>query len=152
MSQLDIIRNIPNPYKPWNNTKLSMKQFVGRQEELEFFDYMIDDFEKTSRLQNGLIIGAKSIGKTTLLEKAEQKLTNSFAVVKCQLSMYENIQPVEFFIELFDKVINEYEEWDGFLNSEEVQEWKNVIYGYAKEGSDYSRRVSRVKNLWTYLG
>jgi len=96
MTQLNVINNIPNPYKPWSSTKLSAKQFIGRKEELEYFDYMIDEFKKTFRLENVLIIGKKSIGKTSLLEKIEQKLTNSFAVTRYPLSTNETKRPVRF--------------------------------------------------------
>lgn len=145
MIDLELIRNTPNPYKPEAETNLSNAQFIGRIEELNTISTLVDDFQNTGKINNILITGHRSIGKTALLEQYEHRLESIFALYKKKLSLYQTEDILEFFIELIDYILDQFESSEGFFDETQIEIWRNLIY----QGNDNSNYIDRKLQLAT---
>ncbi len=150
----DVLRTIANPYKPENEIILSGKQFIGREQELLLIDTLIREYHETGKLENILLVGVKTIGKTVLLEQFEQKLSSSFAIYHKELSKQEPQDITEFFVSLIDELINQFAEnysantdleKDSIFEPKQVEIWKSLIY----QGEHGSKFINRKLTLAT---
>ena len=136
------IKRIRNPYKPYAKTNLPNGQFIGRTDELEQLEYSIDDYIKMQEMtDNYMIIGEKSVGKSTLLSEYKKKLSGNFEIYSITLSSepktLENINL--FFEDIFHEIFMGYE--DEMLD-EDVDffshEFHEVWFKY-RSGKDISK-------------
>jgi hypothetical protein len=146
-----MLRGIANPYKSFNSKSFSDDQFIGRNKEVEIINNLIDDFSETGTFsKNILITGERSIGKTTLLEYYRRILSNNFATYPIELSRYETKTIEDFFIELVDYFIRQYDgESDsisGFLDSEQITIWRTIKFKGSDPNSTFATRELNIIN------
>ena len=63
---IEIVKDLANPYYPLTS-RVSDKDFIGREDQLKKLRLVLDDYTRTARLKNILISGEKSVGKSTLV-------------------------------------------------------------------------------------
>ena len=74
-----------NPYQ-YNYLDMDEKLFLGRERILNKFDKIIEQMEFT---KNYLIVGDKTIGKSSLLRFLEKRFNNYYATVNIELSKFQ---------------------------------------------------------------
>lgn len=101
------LRDIPNPYQPYSEIK-SESFFIGRKNEIEKIINGLNESIESGINRNFLIIGDKSIGKSSLLHILRQKLLPlKFLTVNFVVNQNKIESSLIFFKELFDAIINE---------------------------------------------
>jgi Cdc6-like AAA superfamily ATPase len=138
------IRKIPNPYFT-TSSKLSSIEFVGRTEQVAKLHMILDDYQRTSNLQNIFISGEKSIGKSCLLNKYRQILQHyNFAVFETELQRNANIpiEEFEFFKVFFDELFEKYAPpEDNFFNEQQCEIWFSLTRDNYFHESDFQQRA-----------
>jgi len=99
------LRDIPNPYNATEEIR-NEKYFIGRNKEIEKITSAFDDFTKSGVKKNYLIIGGKSVGKSSFLNILRNKLkTKEFLSVPFIINKNKIITPLIFFKELIDSIL-----------------------------------------------
>jgi hypothetical protein len=142
---IDTIKGLPNPYLPITH-KVVEKEFVGREGAVDMLRKMLGESESGRRLSNILIIGEKSIGKSTLLNRYREILEdNNFVLYETELTRdtRQTIDEFEFFKELFGDLFTRFGPPDGsFFDQQQTQIWFELTMGeYHSESSIIDRRL-----------
>lgn len=112
------LHELPNPYKPFDEIK-NEKLFVSRRKEINKVEQAIDNYLSSGVRRNFVVIGDKSLGKSSFLHQLKTKF-----ILKDFLTVYFTLTPKKaetelvFFKELFDSIISAGEEND-FLHRTE---------------------------------
>ncbi len=123
------IKSISNPYD-YSTHRLNSSQFIGREKHIDNLVLMLEEFKKTSRAKNVLISGDKSIGKSSLLYRFEQKLLDyNFFTYNIELSKDKSSKTDEFdfFKELFNTIFEKFSPIeDTCLDSVQQEIWYSL--------------------------
>lgn len=137
------LKNISDPYFP-NTTKLSKKQFVGREVEINLIYKILDDYSKSSTFKNILITGEKSIGKSTLVNRIKQMFEDYNIItyyVELPRDESVSINEMEFFKDLIDELFDKYSPPDGsFFDQQQSEIWYSLTRDKYEHSSDYQDR------------
>ena len=146
-------KTLRNPYKPYNLTNIQAGGFVGRKDELEYIEYGISDFLKENRIdENILIIGEKSIGKSTLLKQFINMLDDNYEVYFKELSKERSYDTTRiFFEEIFHRIIMDYENEiidneNDFFSVEFFNEWVEFYNGNHGEVNPRKLNIQKFPN------
>jgi AAA+ ATPase superfamily predicted ATPase len=139
------LRRLPNPYHITSH--LYSRQFVGRENEIEKFKQILEKYRKTATLNNVIISGSKSIGKSTLLNRFIQLLENyNFIVYTVDIGRDPSIKinEFEFFKDLINELFEKYGQPDGdFFDNEQCEIWFSLTSNEYKHNSDFKDRKIR---------
>lgn len=139
------LRKISNPYQIM--PRLDKKQFVGRENEIEKFKQILEQYRKTAKLRNVIIRGNKSIGKSTLLHRYKQLLENyNFIVYEVDIGRDSSIEinEFEFFKDLINELFEKYGSPDGdFFDNEQCEIWFSLTSDKFNHSSDFKDRKIR---------
>jgi hypothetical protein len=142
------MRDIPNPYTATEEIKHE-KMFVGRNKEIDKVLSAVDDYLKSGIKKNFLIIGGKSIGKSSFLNIIKQKLiTKQLLAVPVVINKNKITSALTFFKELIDNIF-EYGSSVDLLNKKKEDEkytqkeiWESLTtYGVHEGSSKYDRSI-----------
>ena len=115
------IKKQTNPYKPYDNTIVKTGYFVGRDYPLEYLKLVLEGSQQTGELnENILIIGEKSVGKSTLLEEIRKILLGNYEIYSKEFSKRSNaIEDTNYFFEeiIHDLLIN----YESEMGDEEIE-------------------------------
>ncbi|MBW1741559.1 MAG: AAA family ATPase [Deltaproteobacteria bacterium] len=139
----DTIRRMGNPYSP-STSRLSLYEFVGREEEILKLQALLEEYPKTANLRNIVISGEKSIGKSCLLHRYKQILEDyNFVVYEVELPADASIpiEGFELFKELIDELFDRYAPPDGaFFDQEQSEIWFSLTHDKYEHPSDFQTR------------
>lgn len=138
------IKDIPNPYQPYNPIR-SEKFFIGRQNEIRKILSAIDDFLKTNVKKDFLIYGEKAIGKTSFLNIISEKiLQKGLLVIKLDLTPNKVRDDLTFFKEIFDCIMDSTKDSDLFCKEEnEKYSQREIWESLTIRGEHDSTRLER---------
>ncbi|HEU6436664.1 MAG TPA: hypothetical protein VE028_04375 [Nitratidesulfovibrio sp.] len=96
------IRSIANPYE-YSTHLLERNDFIGRDTFLQDFRVHLDEYEKTGRMTNIVLQGERSIGKSSLLHRYKNNLTEmGFLVYSKEFAIDEDVNEFHFFKDVID--------------------------------------------------
>ncbi len=99
------LREIPNPYIHDNEIR-DRSLFVGRNNEQNELKNIIKDYKHTSALRNIIIIGNKSVGKSSLLAQYDNFLSaENFLTIRIDCDSRNTTNSILFFGQLFSKLL-----------------------------------------------
>jgi len=113
---IDDLRKISNPY--YITSELNQNEFVGRDDALKQLRLILEDYNETLHLTNIIIKGEKAIGKSTLLHRYKQILSDyNFITYEEELPRNKEteIDEFEFIKNIIDHLFNNFGPEDGYF-------------------------------------
>lgn len=142
---IEQLRKMANPYS--GSTKLSARQFVGREDAVAALRMVLEEYQKKATLKNILVSGEKAIGKSTLLNRYKQILQDyNFVVHEIELSTDSATAINEFQIikEIIDELFTRYSGTQGgFFDSGQSEIWFSLTSGNYQHESNFMERQIR---------
>lgn len=139
---LEEIKKHSNPYHVTH--KLQENEFIGREREVQALENTLLNYQSGSRLQNIIISGEKSIGKSTLLNRYKQLLEDAnFVVFEKELNRGDaQINEFEFFYSIINQLYRRYDVHpeNKLFNEEQAEIWFSLTNGEYKHGTNYTDR------------
>lgn len=117
------LRSVHNPYR--QDVAVNRHNFVGRKEWLEKFNSIITEYKTEGSLENVIVCGEKSIGKSTLLSRFESILADhNFYTFMTELQRDGEcpINEFEFFKDIFNSIFTKCAPIEGTCLSSAQQE------------------------------
>ena len=142
-------RSITNPYE-YRTHILDRHSFVGRSDKLEEFNRLFEsEYETTGALNNVLISGEKSIGKSSLLHQYKKHLQNSgYFVYEKELAGH--VDEYQFIKEIIDKVYTEIAPVEETCLSAQQQEiWFCLTEYFEEHKSTFMDREIRFATIYS---
>jgi hypothetical protein len=141
---IENLHKIRNPYR-LDNVRLSSREFVGREQAITEIKGMLANYESTARLQNIVISGEKSFGKTALLQRFNTILIdNNFEVFETDLSTVGKINEFEIIKDIIDAIYRKYDSYElpgcKIFDKDQMEIWYSLTVHPYEHESNYVKR------------
>jgi len=140
----DELRKLSNPYSVTKSPKLSPGQFIGREPEISVFRSILDGYRTSGRIQNVVVTGEKSIGKSSLLNRYKQILEGyKFVVFERELlrGASGEIDEFEFFKDIISELFDRLAPPEGrFFDVAQSEIWFSLTSDTYQHESDFKDR------------
>ncbi len=145
------LKKIVNPYE-YDSCKLSQNEFIGREKDVEKLELILNEYIETFKLNNLVINGEKSIGKSTLLNRYEQVLRDyGFVTYSKELlrNYTEDYNEFEFFKELISDIFYRFAPVDNTcLDSLQQEIWYTLTEQNMSHSSTFLQREINFATLY----
>jgi hypothetical protein len=139
----DKLRKSSNPYLPITH-RITQYEFVGRQDEIEKLRYILEDYNQSATLKNVVVTGERSIGKSTLLHRFRQILTDyNFMVIEKELPTGVNtrIDEMEVLRDIIDSLFNKFDAKESdFFDNVQREIWYSLTSNQYEHSSNFLDR------------
>lgn len=149
--EIDSIKTKQNPYLPIT-AKLNSKEFIGREELIAKLRIVLNDYTTTQRLTNFFICGDKAVGKTSLLNRYVEILSeHNFFVYFNELPRDQEkfIDEYDYFKDFLDQVFtDDYPEEGGVFDQTQAEIWFSLTSDKFSHESNYLERTLGFSDLY----
>jgi hypothetical protein len=143
MDIVEKLRNLSNPYYPIT-PRIKSSEFIGREDALNQLRIILEEYQNTFKLKNMFIIGDKSVGKSTLLNRFQQIFTDyNFFVHEIVLPRNDTspIDEFEIFKDFIDDLFIKFSPPEGsFLDSTQQEIWFSLTQDKYDHHSNFTQR------------